>query len=403
MESVTRCRRIPPVWLMGLAYLSYGMVTGFSVFSLAQTLAARHVPESTIASVTAIVASPTFFIFFASPILDVWFSRRAYATGLTAVAAALLGASVLLLRNLLLVEVALFIAMSAITMATFALGGWLSAVVTGAAETQLGAWITVANTAGFGLMSLCGADLVQYVPAPLVALVLATLVILPGSIFLLIPSRAPDERLAKETFRAFNADILALLRRREVVIALVLFVLPCGTFSLTNVLGGLGNEFQASQRLVSLLGGAGSAASGIAGSLLLPVIAKRMPLRPLYLIIGVAGGLFTLSLLLLSRTPGTFALAVLGENAIQSIEIACSLAIAFEIIGKDNPLAATNYAFLSAAFNVPIFYMALVDGWGYSKAGIIGEFGADAALGIAASLAMGALLALGCANRPAKT
>jgi PAT family beta-lactamase induction signal transducer AmpG len=110
--------------------------------------------------------------------------------------------------------------------------------------------------------------------------------------------------------------------------------------------------------------------------------------------VGVIGGLFTLSLLLWSRTPGTYTLAVLGENVVQSTEIACSLAIAFEIMGKDNPLAATNYAFLSAAYNVPIFYMALVDGWGYSKGSIAGEFGVDAAAGIAASLVMGALLIL---------
>jgi PAT family beta-lactamase induction signal transducer AmpG len=159
-------------------------------------------------------------------------------------------------------------------------------------------------------------------------------------------------------------------------------------------LGGLGNDFHAAPRVVSLLGGSGVVVAGICGSLLLPILAKRMSLRPLYLTIGAVGGVFTLGLILLRRTPGSFALALIGENIFQSLAITCSIAIVFEITGRDNPLAATTFAILSAAYAFAIVYMPVVDGWGYGLRGVAGAFAVDAGIGIAACLMMGLLLFL---------
>ena len=53
---------------------------------------------------------------------------------------------------------------------------------------------------------------------------------------------------------------------------------------------------------------------GIAGCLVFPLIDRLLPLRFLFLSIGLVGALFTLSLILLPRTPATFALALIGEN-----------------------------------------------------------------------------------------
>jgi PAT family beta-lactamase induction signal transducer AmpG len=81
--------------------------------------------------------------------------------------------------------------------------------------------------------------------------------------------------LAGESFGEFRREVSALLRRREVLIALVLLLSPCSSFALTNLLGGLGGDFHASARVVSLAGGAGAFFPGILGCLLFPVIAKR--------------------------------------------------------------------------------------------------------------------------------
>jgi MFS transporter, PAT family, beta-lactamase induction signal transducer AmpG len=390
-------RRLPPVWLMGLSGTSFGLVGGFDIFVLAQALAAQGVPETTISTVSAIAISPGFYSFLVSPMLDVWFSRRSYAAVLTIAAALLVGASVLLLHHLFWLEVTATLAYAAIQLSYSALGGWLSTVSGAETENRLSAWLTVANIAGFGSMALLGGELLRGLSAPAAAIAIGAVVLLPVLIFPSIPAHSIpaqnlDRRLAGESFQAFWNDVFALLRRRDVLIAIALFVAPCATFSLTNMLGGFGGDFHASPRAVSVLGGTGGVAAGVCGSLLLPLFAKGIRLRPLYLAIGIAGALFTAGIALLPHTPWCFALAVVGENAFQSIAIAASIAITFEAIGQNNPLAATNFAVLTAAYNVPISYMLLVDGYGYGLSGVQGAFVIDAAAGGAACLLAGMLL-----------
>jgi hypothetical protein len=64
----------------------------------------------------------------------------------------------------------------------------------------------------------------------------------------------------------------------------------------------------------------------------------------------------------------------------------------FETIGQNNPLAATAFTVLSAATYVPITYMMVADGGGYSRGGIAGSFGMDAAISMASCLLVGFLL-----------
>jgi PAT family beta-lactamase induction signal transducer AmpG len=65
---------------MGLTNAVFGMYGGVLVISVPQLLSARHVPEATIASMTALMLSPGFWTFLVSPVLDVRFSRREAAS-----------------------------------------------------------------------------------------------------------------------------------------------------------------------------------------------------------------------------------------------------------------------------------------------------------------------------------
>lgn len=384
-------RQIPPAWFMGLAGASFGLTNGFIVVTLPQALVAQHVPETTIAAVTAAAFSPGFYIFLLGPILDVRFSRRFYALLLTLTAASLVAACMSNTRHVTAVTIMVTLTWAAITLAFNALCGWLSTVSPKSQENQISAWLTAMMYAGTSIMSVVGGEFVRHFSMTITGILLGSMIILPTATFLWIPAPGPDRRLANESFREFFGEILALLRRREVLIALALFVLPCGTFSLANMLAGLGNDFRASPRAVSLLSGVGIAAAGVCGSLLLPPLAKRMPLRPLYLTIGVVGACFTLILIILPRMIGSFAVALIGENLFSALGVACGYAICFETAGQRNPLAATNFAILNAAYTLPMSYMLIADGWGYGRYGLSGAFGVDAGLGIAACAGMGLL------------
>ncbi len=390
--------KLPPIWLMGLANATFGLYGGFAVVTLPSMLAAEGLPGGRIAAITSSILSPSFFVFLVAPMLDVRLSRRTYALFFAFLAALAIAITVTHRDNLPLVEWVTFTGYLAASLVQGAVGGWMGSLIPKEADSQLGAWFGVANIGAGGVMMLVAGEAVSRWRPTTAALVLGAMLVAPTLIYLLVPAPGPDRKLARESYIDFFATILALTQRRPVQVALLLFLLPSASFALTNVLGGIGGDFGAGERMVALLAGAGSAAAGVAGSLLLPAFARRLALRPLYLAIGIAGGLFTLCLLLLPHAAWVFAIAISGENLFQALAIAAASAIIFETIGPGNPLAATLFSLLIATSNLSITYMGFVDARAYTWHGASGAFLVDALLSIVACLG---LWALGLARTPA--
>ncbi len=385
-------RPVPPTWLMGISNATFGLYSGVAFFAIPQVLATHHVSEAKIAAITAMALSPNFWAVIFGPMLDVRFSRRWYATLFAALAGALVFIAIMNLDHLVVLEVALVLGSCSAILSTTALGGWLSSVCRKSEENKLSAWFNLAYICATGLTMIVAGELIRHLPVWMAAAILAAIVFLPATLFLIIPAPGPDRRLAGESFTQFTREILTLVQRREVLIALLLFLMPCGSFALTNLLGGIGTDFSASPRMVSLAGGTGAIVPGILGCLLFPLLARRMPLRLLYLANGAVGGVFTLILIALPHAPWTFVLALFGEFFFQAISYTGTVALAFETIGQNNPLAATTFTFLIAATNVPVAYMLYVDGRAYGFGGVRGSFAADAIISIVVCLLIGFIL-----------
>lgn len=379
---------------MGLSNAVFGMYGGIIVISVPQLLSARHVPEAQIAAMTAVMLSPGFWTFLISPVLDVRFSRRWYSMLTAATAAALLLLALLNLNHLAWVEALLVAGFFCANLYQSALGGWLSSIISTEQENRLSVWVTIGNIGGGGAMAATTGELVRNFSPPMAALLLGAVILLPTAVFPWMPAPGPDRRLARESFPRFFGEVFSLLKRPPVLIAILLFIAPAATFSLTNFLSGLGDDFQASGHYVGLVGGTGVLLGGISGCLMFRLIDRLLPLRFLYLCVGVAGALFTLGLILLPHSPAAFAVALIGENVFQALAITVTVAIAFDTIGRSNPLAATTYSLLISAANVPITYMLLVDGAGYARKGVEGSYVADAAVSLLACSLLAALLIL---------
>jgi len=296
------------------------------------------------------------------------------------------------LGNLTILKISLTLGFFAAVLYQSALGGWLSSITSTEEENVLSVWIMIANVGGFGLMAVSCNQLVSHFSALTVAIVIAVLVMLPTLVFPFMQAPGADRRLAGESFAQFFGDLWTLVKRREVLIAVALFILPAATFSLTNVLGARGNDYHASASFVGVVGGAGAAAGGVAGCFLLPPLSRLLPLRWLYLAIGFVGSLCTVGLVLLPHTPVSFAITLISENLIQSLAITTSTAIVFEAIGRNNPLASTTFCFVMSMYGVPISLMPYWDSFGYTRGGIAGCLIADGAVGLVASVLLGGLL-----------
>jgi MFS transporter, PAT family, beta-lactamase induction signal transducer AmpG len=392
VNSMPQARRLPPTWLMGLTNAPFGLTGGFCAVIIPQLLAAHGIPAGHIATITAAILSPGFWIFAFSPMLDAWLSRRTYALifgSLTAVAVAFTVAHT---GSPGLVEAVMIAGFAAAMLYQGAVGGWMGSLIEKREDSRLGIWFAVSNLGAGGLMMVLAGELTSRLTPTQVGILMGAVILLPMLLFLAIPSPPPKRCPARESFGRFNRELASLLKQRSVLMALALFLLPAASFALTNVLGGTGSDFSTSERTVSLFAGVGSTAAGILGSFLLFPLARRFPLRPVYLAIGITGAIFTLSLLTLPRAPWTFGIAITGENLFQALAFAAGNAITFEVIGPDNPFAATLFTLLLAATNLPITYMQFIDGRGYDWHGLTGAFLTDAAVSIAACLLLGWML-----------
>ena len=97
MESYAEGRRNPSDLVIGMGSLTFGLVAGFSITASPFLLSKAGVPVDQIATISATAASPTFFTFLLTPIVDVGFTRRTYALVLAAATAACLGSALFLL------------------------------------------------------------------------------------------------------------------------------------------------------------------------------------------------------------------------------------------------------------------------------------------------------------------
>ncbi|MGH7024288.1 MAG: MFS transporter [Caulobacteraceae bacterium] len=385
-------RPLPPIWLMGMGFLPLGASGSVLVITIPQLLAANHVPEPQIASITAMALLPGFISFLITPLVDWRFSRRAYAIVFAALAGLSTFAGLVFIRDLPLLTGLLFVSGIAIGLCVSAVGGWFGNLTRTEDKASLGAWFTVANFGAGGLVATGAIYLLRDLPYVLGAALLSLTIVAALPLYLWVECPPADDRLASESVRDFARDVLALLRRPTVLWTLALFLAPSASFALTNVLAGLGRDFHTSEKLVGLIGGLGVTVAGIVGSLMVPVLSKRVAPRTLYLLVGGVGAAFTLSLIPLGRAPATFGLAMLGENLFQAGAFSAANVITLRTVGHDNPLAATQFGLLTAATQLPLTYMQAIDGQAYGNGGANGSFLADAVISGGACLILALIL-----------
>ncbi len=387
-----------PLWAVGLANAPLGFYYGFLNTSMPLLLSRQGVPLPTIATVSAIAFSPTFWVFLLAPSLDLRFTRRTWSVFWAAVAAVCIVASVFATSRLSVFTVVVTLGCAAAALFGSSLGGWLPEIVPDEQRGRAGAWFQVANLGAAALFGITAVLLVERLAAPLAGALLALILLLPLGLLAFFPRPAVPTRSAALVFRTLFRDLAAIVRQREVLLALVAFLTPASCFALTNLFAGLGPDFHTSERSVQLVCGAGVAIACSAGCLLGGPLADRFSRMQLYILTGLAGAIVAGGTLLAPRSTVTFAAATLAYNFLQGINYTAYAALCFRLVGRDNPLAATQFSLLFCATCLPISYMTWIDGRGYAAHGLRGLFATDAL----ASLLFGVTLLLitSLASRP---
>ena len=373
------------VWAMGLTNSAYGFGYASVLVTMPQVLAAHHVPEPAIAGMTAVAGLASLSTFAIAPILDTLVSRRVWAMALGLAAQVLTGLLLSVSPTGPLAAPLMMIDALCLVMFMTSLGGWLGAALPKASDDTVGAWFAIGNGVGFGIGAAVQFQLLEALPAPFGALAITAIGMVPLALQRLIPSPEAGLKAVRESFGDLARDLTVLVRQPLVLRIVVMFVMPCAAFTLTNAFGGLGPDFRVSATTVDLANGAGATVIGMGASLFARWLLLRLPAPVLYLGIGTLGAAFTTLLSVLPRTPLVYILAIFGENIAQSIAQVSQNAIEFGSIRRGSPLAASQFGLMTTAALVPYTYMQWLDGVGYGLVGgVAGSFWMDAGISLLA-------------------
>ncbi len=363
-------RKFAPVWVLAWGFLPLAINGSVGIIVVPDLLASAHVPEAQIATVTSLFIATGFISIPLSPLLDWRFSRRSYAIGFALLSALFNFSSLVAIDNVPLLSVVLFLAGISVAMCVTAVGGWFGDLVPKEKKDSLGAWFTAVNFGAGGVVAAFIIPVLRHLPPLLGPAVISAMILLVLPLFFLTPCPPADAKLASENFQRFVRDVAALFRRKDVQWVLLIFLAPSASFALTNTLSGFGHDFHTTDEMVGLIGGAGVTVAGVFGSLIVPRLTPRLSPVLIYLLVGLTGAAFTLSLIAAPRDWIVFGIAVLGQNVFQAAAFSAANAITLRAIGHNNPLAATQYGVLVGVTQIPLTYMQMIDGNAYSLGGI---------------------------------
>ena len=188
--------------------------------------------------------------------LDVRFSRRWYATLFAALAGALVFIAIMNLDHLVVLGVALVLGSCSAILSTTALGGWLSSVCRKSEENKLSAWFNLAYICATGLTMIVAGELIRHLPVWMAAAILAAIVFLPPRSSSSFPLPAGSQTGRRELHPVHARDPHSRAAAGSIDRIAPLPHALRDHSALTNLLGGIGNDFSASPRMVSLAGGA---------------------------------------------------------------------------------------------------------------------------------------------------
>jgi hypothetical protein len=385
-------RHAPP-WLVGIAYIPFGLYNGFVAIAMPFVLTARGVPLDRVLALQFLILLPSFLSFLITPLVDCGISRRAWAMLCAAASGAALLAGILLLDAVVAgattaFVTSMFLGYLAAQMYSSALGGMIPNLV---AEEQTGtvsAWLNAAYLGGTGFGGWLGSILVPHLGLRVSAPVLGLEVFAPCLLLMIVGAEIRVPRAVGETMRRLFPDIWAVSRTRSAIVGLVMFATPSATFAILNSFSGLGRDFHAADTSLTFATGWGSAILCTCGAAAGGWLVRFMDRRILFVLTGVVGAFVLIAMAFAPRTGEVFFTGIALYYLLAGVNYSAASVVTFDIIGVDNPLSATQYAILIAASNFAIETVIKGDQWGYSHNAAHGLLLTDAGF----SLITGAIL-----------
>ena len=383
--TVVREERSPAAWVKGMAVLPFGLALGFMATALPFLLTRQGVPLGRVAEVSATALSPTIWAFLLKPLLDSGLRRSTYCLILALTAAIGLGVGITTLTpaHMNIAVPALLITTLSMVLYTGSSNGWTSFVTGPHERGAVGGWQNVANLGGGALGSFVVMGLLTHgwMTQTSIGWLMGGLVCLGASPLLLFPKPPPPQFRINQVLTKTLAYVGRAVRRRECVVGFALLLLPAAGSATTNLIAGMGKDFQTSESTVIWVTGIWSAVAMSIGALLGGRLSDRFPKGYVYLLSGFGTAITALLTAVLPHTELAFVLSTLVYALATGSIYGSYQALGLELTGT-SPVASTQLGLFAAAINVNLNYMTRFDGLGYKRGGATGLFLVDGLAGL---------------------
>ena len=365
-------------WRFGLIGVPYGAFYGIVTVALPFLLRRQGLSVERIASISAFVQAPAIWYFLWAPAVDVGLRRRTWVVVLSAATSVCLAFGLYCAGiGALRLATALLVTGSALSQPiSSALGGLVAETIPDASRGRAGGWSQAGMLAGGVAAGGSAVWLAGHASVAAAAVAAAMVVLLPSLSALTIPeSRSPRTRLIPHV-REMSRDVAAMLRRREVLVALAFFLSPIGAGAAANLFSAVAGEYHASPSMIIWAAGLGAIATPL-GALVGGVIADRFNRWRVYPLAGVASALSSGAMAIAPMSPVAFLLGTAGYALTLGVCYAAFMALAFQLVGGATAASSTRFTLFMASVNVPVVYMLKVDGLAHSRLGVRGMLATD--------------------------
>ncbi len=369
-----------------------GTFNGFVAVSLSQLLPERGVSLQRESEIATLILTASYVSFLLTPLVDCGLPRRVWAMLLAAFAVVCLAVAIPMLHaaaargghgaGAAALMLVLFLGYLANQMYTSTIGGMVPNITAPSQHGAVSAWMNIAYLALTGAGGALSVWEVRHLPRA-AAMLLVPLPIVLGALpllFLGYEDRVPAA--FSRAMRQLFANLRATARQRNYLFALLVFVLPSATFALQNLFGGMGADFHASPELTNLSVGLLFTVACALGAALGGPLSNRFDRRLLFIAPAMVAALGSLAMAFGPHTPWMFAAGMFFYNLMAGINYTATSALVFQIVGRNNPLSATQYSVCIAACNLAITGAVFLDGRGAGHSAATGALTVDAGLSL---------------------
>jgi PAT family beta-lactamase induction signal transducer AmpG len=370
-------------WLFSLliapeAVIAIGLVSG----ALGYLLRNEGVDPAHIASLAALLSLPHAIYFLWGPLTDFWMGRRTWL-----MAGAVASASILLLafhQPLLGSNFAvalLFLSACLGVLVAAACGGMMGTLHSEANRRRAGSFYQVGSLAIGGIAVFVLVSLAARLSLGALGWIVAAMIVFPSLIALAAPAQAPiGEQSARETAARIWLEFKGTFLRWEAIPYTLLVTFPMCSGAMIGLLPELARDYGVTGQQVAWINGLAGALLMAAGALAASLIPVRVRAPIAFLLAGLVNAATLAILSLGPRRPAVYFTGTVLYLFTIGAGYAFFTGVSLEFLGRSGKSGSSRYAIINSLGNLPVAYVAYLDGRAYAHWGPRAMPAADAVL-----------------------